>query len=133
MPRAYKNSLFYCFKPLDLRSFACCLPCVLSGQNHHRIEYGYDKDYHACNSWCVSWCLLMSCGNWGWVLQMIDRNTMRRKYDLQGSTPGAFCASLCCQCCELIQTEKELKHIHSSQSSAGYQAPARMAAQPNCN
>ena len=51
--------------------------------------------------------------------------------DLNGSGLGNCLKSSCCQCCELIQTEKELDYIAMSQTtSAGYQAPSGMVAKP---
>lgn len=79
MPRPYHNSLFSCSTAGSLLE-ACCCPCVVYGRNHSRIVHGNREDYSSCNPWCIAWCCLCCCGNWGWVLQIIDRKDMQKKH-----------------------------------------------------
>ncbi|PMD60264.1 uncharacterized protein K444DRAFT_528752 [Hyaloscypha bicolor E] len=124
MPRPYHNSLFSCSTDGSLLE-ACCCPCVVYGRNHSRIVHGNREDYSSCNPWCIAWCCLCCCGNWGWVLQIIDRKDMQKKHKLEGGTCGLCCTPLLCQCCELIQTGKELDYIQQLES-VGYRAQPNM-------
>ncbi|KAH8674670.1 PLAC8 family-domain-containing protein, partial [Tricladium varicosporioides] len=114
---------------IGLKSTFCT--CILVGQNHARIHHNAGPDPDMMSGWCFGWCALTSCTGFGWVLQLLDRQEMRQKYDLQGSSCGACCTSFCCSCCEAIQTSKELDYLQISQTDGGYQAHhEKMVPQP---
>ncbi|CAG8952178.1 hypothetical protein HYFRA_00000917 [Hymenoscyphus fraxineus] len=134
MPQPWKNGLFNCM-PCGLCLKGCCCTCVLVGQNHERIKKN-EPNPETFNGWCMGWCGLQYCFGVGWILQMIDRQDMNDKYDLEGSSLGACCTAFCCACCEAIQTKKELDYRELNQGNnaqipTGYHPNnEKMVAQP---
>ena len=106
MPQPWKNGLFNCMpfgvckyqsaailRQLQLTTFTglkgTFCTCILVGQNHARIQGEQEPD--ACSGWCVGWCGLTSCLGAGWILQMMDRIELNKKY---GTSPNSL--SSCC-------------------------------------
>lgn len=55
---------------------------------------------------CLIW-FGLSCAGLHWIIQMLKRNEMRERFNLQGSQGMDCLASCCCSCCEMMQSEKE--------------------------
>jgi hypothetical protein len=51
--------------------------------------------------------LLACCCGLSFILSMVKRGDMRQHYNLDGSGLGDCMRAYCCQCCSLIQEEKE--------------------------
>jgi hypothetical protein len=61
-------------------------------------------------------------------MQMIQRKEIRQKYRLEGDICGDCLKAFCCTCCEIIQSENEVKSRQEQQEPmmAGYQKPVGM-------
>ncbi|KAF4636523.1 hypothetical protein G7Y89_g1554 [Cudoniella acicularis] len=128
MSRPYQASLCGCDTcGTCLKAWFCT--CFLIGQNHQRIKGNVSDDPGCCSGWCWGYCCLGYC-SLCFILPMIDRGDMRRKYDLQGGSCGACLVSACCVPCEATQTKKELDYIQMSQTQGGYVQNGKMVAQP---
>lgn len=51
--------------------------------------------------------LCVCCCGFSFIFSMIKRGDMRQHYNLDGSGLGDCARAYCCQCCSLIQEEKE--------------------------
>ncbi|KAI9761856.1 MAG: hypothetical protein M4579_000796 [Chaenotheca gracillima] len=122
----WHESFWDCCSP----SSTCCMgywcPCVLFGRTYDRLEDPTLANHSAFNMNCLGCCVIGSCG-FGWVLQMMKRGDLRRKYNLDGSGLGDCIRPYCCPCCTIIQEEKEVvwrtKGAGANIPPQGYQAP----------
>ncbi|KAL7939393.1 PLAC8 family domain-containing protein [Trichoderma chlorosporum] len=104
----WAHGLFDCCSPGGLCFLTTCCPCITYGKVQHRMKHGNLDDYSCCNFSCVIFACLAHCG-----LQCIpttmQRGDIREKHGLEGGCFGDFCKSCWCNCCVLIQSEKELE------------------------
>ena len=85
----------------------CCCPCITFGKTHHRLTHNGDMThYSAVNGSCLIW-LGLSYVALGWVPQLLQKNEVRTKFNLQGEGVADCLKAACCGCCDLIQMEKE--------------------------
>ena len=56
---------------------------------------------------------------------MIKRGDIRRRFDIPGSGVGDCCAAFWCQCCQVIQADKEVNsRLTSTPIYQPYQSPS---------
>ncbi|KAI9798243.1 MAG: hypothetical protein M1835_002729 [Candelina submexicana] len=68
---------------------------------------------------CLNWYALSLCCGLQWAFQMGNRQEIRTRYKIDGSTKGDCLRSYFCGCCELMQEEKEvLLRSHDRGSTA---------------
>jgi len=96
-----------CCSPLD----ACCLawwvPCVQYGRIHHRLHVdGALQNWSFFNMDCCAWYCLAHVGC-QWVVQMMQRGEIRKKYNLKGDGMTDCLCACCCGPCDLVQQDKE--------------------------
>jgi Cys-rich protein (TIGR01571 family) len=81
-------------------------------------------------SQCCGW-LVLACP-WGLqsIFQAFNRSKMRNKFGLEGDECTDCLRALCCQCCALVQEEKEAKLLLGEGGNAvqGYQRTPEMRA-----
>ncbi|KAL6887415.1 PLAC8 domain-containing protein [Trichoderma longibrachiatum] len=104
----WTQGLFDCCSPAGLCCLTCFLPCVTYGKAQHRMKHGSLDNYSCCNASCIVYALLAHCGL-GCIPTTMQRGEIREKYSLEGRCFGDFCKSCWCNCCTLMQHEKELE------------------------
>lgn len=58
----------------------------------------------------------------GWLYSMIKRTEVRERFEIPGSGCGDCCAAFWCQCCQVIQADKEVEsRLVSGPVHQGYQ------------
>ncbi|RVD80417.1 uncharacterized protein DFL_008314 [Arthrobotrys flagrans] len=118
-----------CFGDCD----KCCIgffcPCVTYGEIHHRMRNKSVSDYNrCCNGPCWGFCGLMICGA-QWIMGMMQRGEARSKYNMKGSGCGDCIRHFFCQCCSLIQENREVetrKQLLVPANVLGYQPAVAM-------
>jgi Cys-rich protein (TIGR01571 family) len=89
-------------------------PCVLFGRTHARVV-NPSAAPDSINGYCFSWAAICLGGvvfglphGCMWILQMFNREDIRSKYRLDGSSCGDYVRSFWCWWCALCQEEKEV-------------------------
>lgn len=79
-----------------------------------------------CNSDCmIHGCLTVFFN--GWIYSFMKRKEIRKRFEIEGSGCGDCCAAFWCQCCQIIQADKEVKaRLTTGPINQGYQATAGM-------
>ncbi|KAG5981788.1 hypothetical protein E4U55_002566 [Claviceps digitariae] len=113
--------LFGCFSPIDTCLITFCVPCVTFGKTHHRVEKdgslaGYEPINTSCLLFCAAGCVGLPC-----IPVAMQRMNIRQKYHLQGSCLQDLVLSCCCNCCVMIQSDKEAEHREGLLSGSGVQ------------
>ncbi|KAJ5480047.1 PLAC8-domain-containing protein [Penicillium desertorum] len=83
------------------------------------------RSFSYVNGSCAIWGFL-SLGAMQWIMQTFTRGEIRQQYGIEGSCCGDCCVSTFCDCCALIQEEKEAE-LRTRPELVGYQKPADMA------
>ncbi|KAL6701635.1 PLAC8 family domain-containing protein [Trichoderma pleuroticola] len=104
----WANGLFDCCSPGGLCFKTTFCPCITYGKTQHRMKHGNLNDYSCCNASCVIFACLAHCGL-TCIPTTMQRGDIREKHGLEGGCFGDFCKSCWCNCCVLIQNEKELE------------------------
>ncbi|EPS39947.1 hypothetical protein H072_6363 [Dactylellina haptotyla CBS 200.50] len=128
MPNNWLHGLCGCFGDCDSCCITFCCPCITYGEVHHRIQNKTQKDYNrCCNVPCWSFAGLMLCGA-QWVMGCMQRGELRRKYNLDGSGCGDCVKHFFCECCTLVQEDRESKTRQQLMVTniVGYQAARQM-------
>ncbi|KAH9478046.1 Cell number regulator 11 [Psilocybe cubensis] len=97
----------------------CCkalwCPCIVYGRNKARIEYLYaeqtahpTKGGPACSGDCAIHACLTTFCLFGWAIQIPNRASVRRRYNIEGDWLGDCAAALFCSPCELSQESREI-------------------------
>ncbi|KAI9932027.1 hypothetical protein ASPWEDRAFT_40158 [Aspergillus wentii DTO 134E9] len=120
----WSNSFWDCCSPTDTCLIGWCGPCCLFGKTQSRLEDPALKEHSYVNGHCCLYALLSYCGFY-WVLLMIKRGELRKRFGIEGSGLQDCFESYCCPCCTLVQQEKEVE-ARSNNPQGGYQAPAGM-------
>jgi len=131
--RPWSTGFFSCFAPVDLCLITCCVPCVTFGKTHHRTrKNGNMEGYEPINTSCLAF-WASTCFGLHWVLQSMQMQDIREKYNLEGSCLVDIAKSCCCGCCALIQAEKEseLREKEKGVVSNQYANGEQMVAQPH--
>ncbi|PPR07497.1 hypothetical protein CVT26_013466 [Gymnopilus dilepis] len=112
--REWSEGLLDCFGDCGTFLLASFFPCITYSNVKRRYEHlnnrGYPDPEHGgsfCSSDCMVHGLLTFCGC-GWVLQMGNRGSIRRRYNIEGGSCGDCCTAMCCTPCELTQESREL-------------------------
>ena len=50
------------------------------------------------------------CIGWQWIWQAMNRSEMRARYNLEGNLCTDLLCACCCNCCDLIQQDKEAEY-----------------------
>ncbi|PPR05319.1 hypothetical protein CVT26_011577, partial [Gymnopilus dilepis] len=132
--REWSEGLCGCFGDTGTCVVAWCCPCITYSNVKRRYEHLNDKGYpdpehggSCCNSDCMIHGCLIYCGL-GWIMQasifclncclaksercslsqMMNRGSIRARYNIKGSGVGDCCTSFWCTPCELTQESREL-------------------------
>ncbi|KAF2683450.1 PLAC8-domain-containing protein [Lentithecium fluviatile CBS 122367] len=107
--RQWSNGFWGCFSPPSLCCLTCCVPCVTFGKTHHRLRKNGDmQGYEPINTSCLLFCASSYFGV-NWILNAMQLQDLREKYNLEGSCTEDLVKSYCCLCCSIVQAEKESK------------------------
>ncbi|KAL7274875.1 hypothetical protein RUND412_002208 [Rhizina undulata] len=125
----WEHGLCSCFDNMGVCCMAIWCPCILHGKTKYRLRNPTMDGYSCCNGSCMAYTVLAAClPPFYAFLSSSSRGEIRQKYSIAGGGCGDYCASLCCNCCVLIQNENE---VVSRQEKAGlmggYQAPGGMS------
>ncbi|KAF9479496.1 PLAC8-domain-containing protein [Pholiota conissans] len=111
--REWSNGLFDCGGDCATFLISCFVPCVTYGQIKRRYEHlntkGYPDPEHG--GFCSSDCMIHGCFTFcgcGFIMQMMNRGSIRGRYNIKGGGCGDCCTALCCTPCELAQEAQEL-------------------------
>ncbi|KAF8157207.1 PLAC8 family-domain-containing protein [Crassisporium funariophilum] len=112
--REWSNGLCGCCGDFGTCLVACCCPCIIYGKVKNRYEHLNSKGYPdpnkggCCSSSCMVHGLLVWCGV-GFIMQMMNRSSVRGRYNIKGGGCGDCCSAFCCTPCELTQESRELE------------------------
>ncbi|KAK6350480.1 hypothetical protein TWF718_003671 [Orbilia javanica] len=124
-PAPFEHGMLSCFGDCG----KCCVtfwcPCMTYGKIQHRLRHNDLEGYSNCNGACWGFGALMCLCGVQWVMSMIQRGEIRQRYNLKGSGFGDCCRHFWCECCALIQEDRELE-ARSATNVTGYQRPAGM-------
>ncbi|KAF2666618.1 PLAC8-domain-containing protein [Microthyrium microscopicum] len=110
MSNEWHNSGSDCCSPFSTCALAWCCPCFVHGRVQHRVNKdGMLNGYSSCNMNCCAWACLAHFGC-QWILQMMSRGEIRRKYNLKGDGCTDCLCACCCTPCDLAQQDKEAEH-----------------------
>jgi len=85
MEQDFHHSGTDCFSPFTTCLLAWCVPCVLYGRVHHRLHKDSQlKGWSIFNGDCIGYSALSCCG-FQWIIQMMQRAEIRKKYGLKGN------------------------------------------------
>ncbi|KAK6521808.1 hypothetical protein TWF506_002012 [Arthrobotrys conoides] len=128
-PGAWEHGMCSCFGDCG----KCCMtfwcPCITYGKIQHRLRNNDMSGHSNCNGHCWGFCALGICGV-QWVMSMMQRGEIRQRYNLEGSGCGDCCRHFWCECCVLIQEDRETetrKALLVPSNQAGYQQSAGMS------
>ncbi|KAF6758295.1 PLAC8-domain-containing protein [Ephemerocybe angulata] len=104
---------------------ALCCPCIVYGKvkarhNHLETQGEVLAEPGCCSGDCCLHAVLAPCGL-GFIFQMINRGSVRRRYNIKGGGCGDCCTALWCAPCELTQESREIEL--EEQSLLGYPKP----------
>jgi len=104
---AWHNDFFGCFDPIDTCVITCFCPCVTFGKTHHRLRKDPTlKDYSPVNATCIGY-FLSSYVCLHWLGNLIQRHEIKERNNLDGDIATDCFKAWCCNCCDLIQQDKE--------------------------
>ncbi|PHH74311.1 hypothetical protein CDD80_3181 [Ophiocordyceps camponoti-rufipedis] len=106
--------------PCESCLLATFLPCMLSGRTATRMRDASMQSFSEINDECVIFGLIHGFTGFGWVLSMIHRGEIRRRYGIKGNCCGDYCVSFWCLCCDLIQQDKEVRRRTAGLVTDGY-------------
>ena len=69
-------------------------------------------------SQCCLWCGICAFTGAQCILQFLNRQDMRKQYNIAGSAGKDFCISWCCANCALVQERKEVEYQNSRKGGA---------------
>ncbi|KAF4591979.1 Protein PLANT CADMIUM RESISTANCE 3 [Ophiocordyceps camponoti-floridani] len=113
------NHLCDC-SPCESCLLATFLPCMLSGRTATRMRDPSMQSFREINDECVIYGLVHGFTGFGWVLSMIRRGEIRRRYGIKGNCCGDYCVSYWCLCCDIIQQDKEVRRRTAGIVTSGY-------------
>ncbi|KAF4625936.1 hypothetical protein G7Y89_g12227 [Cudoniella acicularis] len=124
----WTSDIFDCFTGEDnLFLKAWCCPCFVFGKTEARRRDPSLASYESINNDCLLW-FGAHCCSISFILTFLKRQEIREEYHLKGDAVTDCLFSAFCQCCTLVQQEKEViaKQREAGVTSQGYQAPAAM-------
>ncbi|KAH9478037.1 Cell number regulator 7 [Psilocybe cubensis] len=112
--RDWSHGLFDCCGDAGTCIVACCCPCITYGQVKRRYEHLHTKGYPdpERGGFCTSDCMIHGCISmfgFGWIMQMMNRSSIRGRYNIGGGGVGDCCSAFCCTPCELTQESREIE------------------------
>ncbi|KAF3926006.1 hypothetical protein ABW20_dc0107800 [Dactylellina cionopaga] len=128
-PDEWNFGMCSCFSDCGRCCLTCWCPCITYGRIQHRLRNNDMSNYKTCNGKCWAFCGLMTVCGVQWVLSMVQRGELRHRYNLKGSGCGDCCRHFCCECCALIQEDRELetrKALLVPANQVGYQQQGGM-------
>jgi len=118
---------FECFSPADTCLITCCCPCITFGKTHHRLNKdpnlkGYSVVNASCLGWWVTACFGVHC-----IGNLLSRHDIRQRSNpqLSGNFVGDFLKAWCCNCCDLIQLDKQAEQLVSQQVNVVAHEPVK--------
>ncbi|KAF3936136.1 hypothetical protein ABW19_dt0200648 [Dactylella cylindrospora] len=123
-PGEWQHGMCDCFGDCGKCCLTCWCPCITYGRIQHRLRYPDMSNYSSCNGHCWGFCGLMVCCGFQWIMSMMQRGEVRHRYNLDGSGCGDCMRHFCCECCALIQEDRETetrKTLLVPANQAGYQ------------
>eukprot|EP01012_Entosiphon_sulcatum_P034174 TRINITY_DN432_c0_g1_i1.p1 TRINITY_DN432_c0_g1~~TRINITY_DN432_c0_g1_i1.p1 ORF type:complete len:129 (-),score=17.74 TRINITY_DN432_c0_g1_i1:286-672(-) len=121
--RQFQYSLCSCCDDIPLCLLTWCLPCVTYGRTQSLVEKGDDSSWVM---WCAIWSVVQYFTGMGCVLQIMTRNNLRKKNNIDGSMCGDICTVCWCPLCQLQQEAREVGQQGCSGASSNAVAPASM-------
>jgi len=116
----WSSGFFSCFSPVDTCLITCCCPCITFGKTHHRLHKDANlKGYSVVNGSCLGWwataCFGVHC-----IGNLLSRHEIRQRSNpqLKGDFVTDFLKAWCCNCCDLIQLDKEAEHLLKKEAEA---------------
>lgn len=99
-------------------------PCFLYGRLSARYKALPNQSDSMTNGSCSIWFLSSCIGLW-WVPQMLRRQEMRQRFDIEGNGCTDFLVTACCGPCSLAQMNMEMKEqagkpMRGTKDSEGY-------------
>ncbi|KAK6349483.1 hypothetical protein TWF696_005767 [Orbilia brochopaga] len=122
-PQKWEHGFCSCFGDMGKCCLTCWCPCITYGKIQHRLRHNDMSGFSSCNGHCWGFCGLGICGL-QWVMSMMQRGEIRHQYNLEGSGCGDCMRHFCCECCALIQEDRETetrKSLLVPAHTAGYQ------------
>ncbi|KAM7210550.1 PLAC8 family domain containing protein [Rhypophila decipiens] len=111
--------------------FAYCAPCYLYGQTQDRMRDPSMQTANMNNDDCSSFACLHCVTGCGFIMVMKQREEIRNRYSIKGSSCGDCCATYWCIACTMMQQDNEVKRREAARMAnntvtQGYQAPQGM-------
>ncbi|EPS35178.1 hypothetical protein H072_11534 [Dactylellina haptotyla CBS 200.50] len=106
-PSDWEHGMCGCFGDMGKCCMTCWCPCITYGRIQHRLRNNTNSEPSNCNGHCWGFCGLMCLCGVQWVLGMMQRGEIRHRYNLDGSGIGDCCRHFWCECCTLIQEDRE--------------------------
>jgi Cys-rich protein (TIGR01571 family) len=99
------------------------LDTLVVGRTASRLRDPSDLSPEAFNGDCAIHGVLTLFFGSGWIYSMIKRGDIRERFNIPGSGFGDCCAAFWCQCCQVIQSDNEVKKrlLVSGPISQGYE------------
>ncbi|KAK3322021.1 PLAC8 family-domain-containing protein [Apodospora peruviana] len=120
--------------------FSDCLmayfaPCYMVGQTADRLRDPTMKNADMNNSDCTNFAAFHCITGCGFITVMKQREDIRKRYNIKGSSCGDCCATCWCMSCALMQNDNEVKRREAVRMAANpvveaYQAPPGMMLVP---
>ncbi|TEB31044.1 PLAC8-domain-containing protein [Coprinellus micaceus] len=111
--REWSNGLCSCCDEPGTCFVACCCPCITYGKVKQRYDHLQSHGTAHPDPGCVSGdcflhCVTAYCGV-AFIFQMLNRGSIRGRYNIKGGGCGDLCTACCCTPCELVQESRELE------------------------
>ncbi|KAI5807201.1 PLAC8 family-domain-containing protein [Geopyxis carbonaria] len=107
--RPWSNGLFSCCSPFGTCCMASWCPCILFGKTKYRVRNnGSLEGYSCCNGPCNLYCLAQLVTPLRLMMSRNLRAEIREQHNLEGGSCGDCFKACCCECCSLVQQEKEV-------------------------
>ncbi|KAF6758294.1 PLAC8-domain-containing protein [Ephemerocybe angulata] len=111
--RSWSNGLCGCCEAPGTCLLACCLPCMVYGDVKTRKDHLENHGTALPNqSYCSGDCALHGLATvfgLGCIFQMIQRTSIRKRYNISGNGCDDCCIACWCTSCELTQESMEVE------------------------
>ncbi|MCJ1475077.1 hypothetical protein MMC13_003737 [Lambiella insularis] len=116
------------FDPIDTCAITCCCPGITFGKTHHRLRKDPNlREWSPINASCGMW-YIVACFGCHVIPNVLQRHEIRQNYGLQGDVVTDCLRAWCCNCCDLIQQDKEAAyHTLNGTDKVVMQQPGKVA------
>jgi len=94
---------------------ACCCPCFAYGKNRTRLLYltenhvAHPEGGDSFGGECLTFWLLNACFGAGWIMELLNRGDVRRRYHITGNGCSDCCAAWACSPCSMTQIDAQIR------------------------